>query len=160
MGHASVVPAGMAEMCGKRVESHCCHCCPRCLRGASSVLGPWYTSPSGLLSTPAGEWEPARSEKRTCVRSKPRFVSRLHALPPCTILSSVQGLVYPFECVRSTSALVFLTDSRERWVFRIWKTAHRDAARSMAFLTRLETESLMTVLFFFHKDLIYLFETE
>lgn len=152
MGRASVVSAAMVEMCGKRVESHCCHCChccPRCLlRGASSVLGPWYTSPSRLLSTPAGEWELARSEKRTCVRSKPRFMSRLHALPPCMILSSVQGLVYPFECVRSTSALVFLTDSRERWVFRIWKMAHWDAARSVAFLTRLETESLMTVLFF------------
>ena len=60
------------------------------------------------------------------------FVSRLHALLLCMILSNVRGMVYPFECIRCTGVLVFLTDSRERWVFRIWKMAHQVAIRSIA----------------------------
>lgn len=125
----------MAETCKNGAGSSCPS---RCLLGTSSILNILYVSPhSAHVDMPrgAGPWLP---RKRTSARIQTKFMSRrLQTLPLCSMLSSVQGLLYPFKCVIHTSGLVqdtglWETDSRHRWVFGIWKMAHRCRAADCA----------------------------
>lgn len=138
-------PAAKAEIRRKRATA-----VSRCLLGARLCAKCLVYNALNVhvMSTLTGEWEPSLTDKSTCVRIQTQVPvqtacpSPLHHIGKCARFDLSAEVCKKHECVGVGWESVFLTVSltRERWLFGIWKRAHQVAARSVASLTRLETE--------------------
>lgn len=123
-------------------------------RGWDPLLFPgahWAPGSTLKVLHPQGSWQHCQVSRSCSLRIRtrvpwfrPRFVSRLYTLPLCAILSSIQGILYPFKKCRCVGAGHRPMRNGRDGVLRTWKMGHQVAACAarilhVAFPTRLET---------------------